>query len=234
VSEADLRLVPQPCIAQQFYNHDANLFKVYVIDSEVMVFRRQSLPNLDIHQILNDEMFPTPVSSPLGDTKHAASFIAGSDSSFAKAGENSVSDSYHGKSNESNGTVFMNDSPNRIRCNSSSSSFRLKSVAFDSRKQYPTIIDFIEPTAVETVVSSVDGIEDPLELKENALVTSTSPSINRTDGILPSGSVGPENPSYGTQQALLFAHIFYVCKTIVVVAVVLSCRSISGDCCCNK
>lgn len=38
----------RPCVVQQYYNHDANFFKVYVIDKEVMVFQRTSLPNLSI------------------------------------------------------------------------------------------------------------------------------------------------------------------------------------------
>jgi len=46
VSEHGLDLVRQPCVVQQFCDHDATFFKVYVIDDDVMVFTRPSLPNL--------------------------------------------------------------------------------------------------------------------------------------------------------------------------------------------
>lgn len=48
VSEADLHLLNVPCVVQQYYNHDEALYKVYVIDTDVTVFRRQSLPNLHL------------------------------------------------------------------------------------------------------------------------------------------------------------------------------------------
>ena len=35
-----------PCVLQQYHDHDAQLYKVYVIDDDVMVFLRPSLPNL--------------------------------------------------------------------------------------------------------------------------------------------------------------------------------------------
>lgn len=39
-------MIPQPCIVQQYYNHDEVLYKAYVIDEDVMVYRRPSLPDL--------------------------------------------------------------------------------------------------------------------------------------------------------------------------------------------
>ena len=36
----------RPCIVQQYFNHDAALYKVYVMDEDVMIYRRKSLPNL--------------------------------------------------------------------------------------------------------------------------------------------------------------------------------------------
>lgn len=48
MSPEDIHLMVKPCVVQQYYNHDANFFKVYVIDKEVMVFQRTSLPNLSI------------------------------------------------------------------------------------------------------------------------------------------------------------------------------------------
>lgn len=41
-----LSLVKFPCLIQQYYNHNAKLYKVYVIDKDVMVFERPSLPDL--------------------------------------------------------------------------------------------------------------------------------------------------------------------------------------------
>jgi len=51
VSSKDIALVDnyRPCIVQQYFNHDATLFKVYVLDEDVMIYRRKSLPNLYLH-----------------------------------------------------------------------------------------------------------------------------------------------------------------------------------------
>ena len=48
VSSKDIALVEsyRPCIVQQYFNHDAILYKVYVMDDEVMIYKRKSLPNL--------------------------------------------------------------------------------------------------------------------------------------------------------------------------------------------
>ena len=50
VSSADIALVDnyRPCIVQQYFNHDATLFKVYVLGEDVMIYRRKSLPNLSV------------------------------------------------------------------------------------------------------------------------------------------------------------------------------------------
>ena len=47
VAAADLSLAPFPCVVTEYLDHDELLFKVYVIDREVMVFRRRSLPNVE-------------------------------------------------------------------------------------------------------------------------------------------------------------------------------------------
>lgn len=47
VSEADLSLLSNyPCLLQQYYNHDGKFYKVYVMDGEVFVHQRRSLPNI--------------------------------------------------------------------------------------------------------------------------------------------------------------------------------------------
>lgn len=49
VSSKDLYMLSKPCIIQQYYNHNEKFFKVYVIDNDVMVYERSSLPNLYLH-----------------------------------------------------------------------------------------------------------------------------------------------------------------------------------------
>ena len=46
LDEKGLSLVTCPCVIQEYINHNEIFYKVYVIDSEVMVFQRKSLPNL--------------------------------------------------------------------------------------------------------------------------------------------------------------------------------------------
>lgn len=85
-------------MVQQYHDHDDILYKVYVIDTDVMVFRRQSLPNL----------------------------FVGTGASVAG----------------------------------------LRSVAFDSRKQYPTYADFVETDGEESSLSlaRVVTLEDSAEI----------------------------------------------------------------------
>eukprot|EP00981_Chlorochromonas_danica_P010688 scaffold3341_cov165-Ochromonas_danica.AAC.3 len=47
VNPKDIAMVPRPCILQQYYDHDAFFYKVYVIDRTVSVYCRASLPNLE-------------------------------------------------------------------------------------------------------------------------------------------------------------------------------------------
>ena len=46
VSIEGFKLIKYPCIIQQYVNHNSLLYKVYVIDQEVMIFSRPSLPNI--------------------------------------------------------------------------------------------------------------------------------------------------------------------------------------------
>jgi len=48
IRAADLHLIDVPCVVQQYHDHDEALYKVYVIDQDVMVFQRHSLPNLHL------------------------------------------------------------------------------------------------------------------------------------------------------------------------------------------
>lgn len=47
VSPRGFDLVRKRCVLQQYHNHNGQFLKVYVIGDQVMVFRRQSLPNLN-------------------------------------------------------------------------------------------------------------------------------------------------------------------------------------------
>jgi hypothetical protein len=49
VREEDLSLLMFPSVLQQYHNHSEQLFKVYVIEKDVMVFCRPSLPTLPLH-----------------------------------------------------------------------------------------------------------------------------------------------------------------------------------------
>mmetsp|Transcript_14568 Transcript_14568/g.22463 ORF Transcript_14568/g.22463 Transcript_14568/m.22463 type:complete len:538 (-) Transcript_14568:235-1848(-) len=46
LGKGGLKKLQKPCIVQEYANHDAALFKVYVLGEEVFVYRRPSLPNL--------------------------------------------------------------------------------------------------------------------------------------------------------------------------------------------
>ena len=46
-----LSLITFPCIIQQYHNHSSVFYKAYVIGTEVMVFRRPSLPDLEIGDV---------------------------------------------------------------------------------------------------------------------------------------------------------------------------------------
>lgn len=46
VSPSGFTMVTQPCIVQQYIDHDDNFFKVYVIGNDIMYYQRPSTPNL--------------------------------------------------------------------------------------------------------------------------------------------------------------------------------------------
>lgn len=52
MSSAGLSMVRGPCVIQQYHDHSGTFFKVYVIENEVMVYRRPSLPDLELHTAL--------------------------------------------------------------------------------------------------------------------------------------------------------------------------------------
>lgn len=84
-------------IIQQYHNHDNCFYKVYVIDTEVMVFRRPSLPNLspELRSIEFDSRYayptisdflPSPGSCPVSEKNSAQPVSAGSENSGSSAG----------------------------------------------------------------------------------------------------------------------------------------------------
>jgi hypothetical protein len=74
-------MVRGPCIIQQYRDHSATFFKVYVIENEVMVYRRPSLPDLERYTALGSarwhlenllpDSFPTSVKSIVFDSRFA-------------------------------------------------------------------------------------------------------------------------------------------------------------------
>ena len=105
VSSKDLYMLSKPCIIQQYYNHNEKFFKVYVIDNDVMVYERSSLPNLYLHD----------------DHHHV-----------------------------------------------------LKSVAFDSRQDYPTIKDFISSDINHIHHNHHDNVEMEQDCKVDSYIHSES------------------------------------------------------------
>eukprot|EP01035_Chromulina_nebulosa_P019136 gene19136-24975_t len=46
VNSTDYNLIQSPCVVQQYFNHNSILYKVYVMDDDVDIFERSSLPDL--------------------------------------------------------------------------------------------------------------------------------------------------------------------------------------------
>lgn len=129
----------KPCIVQQYYNHDGNFYKAYVIDQDVMVYKRSSLPNLDLNIYtggINDSQ----------QQQHDQCIVSKDNSGPIDSTEdkdtNRRNDSNRYDSSED--TVVAASSGN---CRKRKLLFR--SVAFDSRCSYPTINDFIDTDTEE-------------------------------------------------------------------------------------
>jgi hypothetical protein len=86
VSATDLTLLTTPCVLQQYHNHSGVFFKVYVIDKEVMFFRRPSLPNLPAKDI-QSVVFDSRHSYPTLDDFMCLSPPADADNEKSKDGE---------------------------------------------------------------------------------------------------------------------------------------------------
>ena len=56
-----------PCIIQQYRDHSSTFYKVYVIDKDVLVYRRPSLPDLERLRNIGVQTLPSPVPSSEGD-----------------------------------------------------------------------------------------------------------------------------------------------------------------------
>lgn len=66
VSHEDLHLTPSPCVVQQYHDHQEMLYKVYVMEDDVMIFRRSSLPNLE--EALHEAALPSFQQKPSYDS----------------------------------------------------------------------------------------------------------------------------------------------------------------------
>lgn len=114
MSQTGFGSMTPPFIVQEYRDHNESFFKVYVIDNEVMVFRRPSLPNIDDLAVSAGN-----VRNP--HNKH--------DNANVPSG------------NVPNGNVPSTSATNE---EGSSHYVGLRSVAFDSRYAYPTASDFQE------------------------------------------------------------------------------------------
>lgn len=70
VREDDLYMLPKPCVIQQYEDHGGVFLKVYVIDDDVSIFRRSSLPDLSALSI-KAGLVGTQLKSVIFDSRHS-------------------------------------------------------------------------------------------------------------------------------------------------------------------
>lgn len=70
VREDDLHMLPKPCVIQQYEDHGGVFLKVYIIDDDVSIFRRSSLPDLTALSIQANQ-FGTQLKSVIFDSRHS-------------------------------------------------------------------------------------------------------------------------------------------------------------------
>ena len=114
MSQTGFGSMTPPFIVQEYRDHNESFFKVYVIDNEVMVFRRPSLPNIDDLAVLAGN-----IRNP----------------------HNTYDNANVPSGNVPDGNVPSTSGTNG---EGSSHYVGLRSVAFDSRYAYPTASDFQE------------------------------------------------------------------------------------------
>ena len=127
---------------QEYRDHGEVFFKVYVMDDEVMVFRRPSLPNLDD--------LARAVAAALRGTS-ARDLSASADIAVSDNGSDCDSASNGSGSGESKPEDTAGGSASRSVAGGGSAQCRyhgLRSVAFDSRFAYPTAADFVDPSVI--------------------------------------------------------------------------------------
>jgi hypothetical protein len=70
VREDDLHMLPKPCVVQQYEDHGGVFLKVYIIDDDVSIFRRSSLPDLTALSIQAIQC-GTQLKSVIFDSRHS-------------------------------------------------------------------------------------------------------------------------------------------------------------------
>lgn len=135
--ESAEELVSFPCMLQQYYNHNREFVKVYVMDDEVMIHKRRSLPNL------------LPIACGRSTPNHKNTPCSCNTPCCCAHKEVS-----NGVGNGANN--------NKIKSNNKcmDAGFQCyRSLAFDSRKAYPCLHDFL-PCANDAVSSPPGVCED--------------------------------------------------------------------------
>jgi hypothetical protein len=157
VSAADLGMLSLPCIIQQYYDHNEILFKVYVLGDDVMVFRRKSLPNLRVEKVeklgeLSLELASRRVVPASVSFSHDKSSLESNtkrrrlqESCMNSEAPIRMNEDHHSSEDKTDSTYNYSCSAlEHCSCNCFSylKTTSIRSVAFDSRKVYPTKKDF--------------------------------------------------------------------------------------------
>lgn len=118
VKENDLPMLVKPGILQQYHNHHGNFYKIYVIDHEVMIYCRPSLPDLNINEAsIRSLAFDSRYNYPtINDFRVSPSVPSSSSSSSSSSQDNSslIPSSSSSLVNSISSTNQTNDIPNKI------------------------------------------------------------------------------------------------------------------------
>lgn len=110
VDPEGLSLVECPSVAQEYINHSGLFFKVYVIDQDVMVFQRPSLPDL-VPDMTRDAAASTSVRSVAFDSRFAYPTVE--DFYYSSSGMQLCSDGEQSASSETSGSAAALDTRRR-------------------------------------------------------------------------------------------------------------------------
>lgn len=187
--DLDLLLPVWPCVVQQYYDHGAVLYKAYVIDGSVMVFQRPSLPDLQPRLQEAAAAAATVAARRQAGVPSQEAFVAALLDNPTPTADANISSSPK-KRNVHNEKSIPKPPLIPFPLPSSPNIRHVRSVAFDSRKNYPTLQDFLSS-------SNISSSDDKNADKGG---NSGVPN-NKTVWWLPPGAVQRtknEIPAYGT------------------------------------